>query len=1110
MTSTQEIRIKMKQVENLPGPKVELEMTLGTFTMFVSPRQLQLVNYLIEVLLYITPVPKPKTSETETSREKSTRDSDLDFFNQKFSSMSGVIGVTTQQGWSSTVNDMEDQLYRSTDTNTSHIYPGISESVMSSNSSMTSSVSSSATSGKSRKRGIEADPNADISHFKLRIACIVFVLLHDDILVESDAMSHEAPLTLESVTKLQKNSTKFFEAVDGVTGSVRVGANDITKIAKTIENALEYHNLRLIFTPIIVEGEEQRNMSGTMLKCNISIARADFSEHLNDTTIPLFKFLRENNSPTLPSRPEIMINYKQTRAIQRTTSGKRLAPPKTELNFSLARSEMELDISIIDRISAVLYKKPFSILHIMKNVDVDEKTTNKSVGDAKTELKIDCSQFDLKLRFPIADLRPIHDPQRVPWWSRNVRQDFLRMHLQQLNFVYNLPTLFSLQANQIDLYYYEHEHAQPVEVARTVMREVASTRYSVATIEYPRIVIQIPTEKALQDMQQRICVASGGEETDSDPTSGESINFTKGSRNDPTPFSSKRVLRESETRHTKDENASDPESFIIPGDNTEMSDFCDKTMKLSKLQIEVFLPIVSLQLKSKQFYEVLYNRLNSDLLMWVPGAPHAANLPKTASTNTLTAALDHVKHVMAESSLMNVGMMDSIYAPFTMCKSKINLESSTSPSTESENESDNVYYSAYTKNRPKKSNSQVKRTFVDLSCTSSLKLNIHKGIVTVYAPVRDSQSHVVPGQLGEFVIKANSCYFFSVNGYRGNSNLAYLCFNGKSAEVYHCGLTPSPSSNPPLRLVGSMLPSHMKSTLYPTPKDLTQQQNKGTANREMISLAIQIKKLPEQNIKRIRVSAGIQLTTLRHHAARPQHIWLTQLMDMFDVTDYPIQGYKSTSAITELHLHLWDCAIDYRPLCLPFRAVVTLGTFMISSNIASQNTGCTFRFIAEDCTLSLAPQVLPEITSEKEKEKYASTENKITVLPSSDLVCVLELGLFEISLRLSEKVTASFPKFDLRAAINDVHIRTCSDSAQALARLIAYLASDGDLESRLDDEHEDDTRMSTTSLNVMEKEDDLVSVKSQQQIITVPEEQQKFVNTLLTDAMEDCHQEISK
>ena len=38
-----------------------------------------------------------------------------------------------------------------------------------------------------------------------------------------------------------------------------------------------------------------------------------------------------------------------------------------------------------------------------------------------------------------------------------------------------------------------------------------------------------------------------------------------------------------------------------------------------------------------------------------------------------------------------------------------------------------------------------------------------------------------------------------------------------------------------------------------------------------------------------------------------------------------------------------------------------------------------------------------------------------------------------------------YPKLDLRASNNIVHIRTCSDTCSALAELIKYIASDGDL-----------------------------------------------------------------
>lgn len=142
-----------------------------------------------------------------------------------------------------------------------------------------------------------------------------------------------------------------------------------------------------------------------------------------------------------------------------------------------------------------------------------------------------------------------------------------------------------------------------------------------------------------------------------------------------------------------------------------------------------------------------------------------------------------------------------------------------------------------------------------------------------------------------------------------------------------------------------------------------------------------------------------------------------------------------------------------RPQYLPIRTVITLGTFMISSNIATASTGCTLRFIAEDCTLNLAPQKLPS-PHDVANSKSKTIEHKITVLPASELVCIVDLGLLEISLRMSEQATASFPKFDLRASINDVHIRTCSDSAASLASLITYIATEGDIITNNDEDND--------------------------------------------------------
>lgn len=58
-----------------------------------------------------------------------------------------------------------------------------------------------------------------------------------------------------------------------------------------------------------------------------------------------------------------------------------------------------------------------------------------------------------------------------------------------------------------------------------------------------------------------------------------------------------------------------------------------------------------------------------------------------------------------------------------------------------------------------------------------------------------------------------------------------------------------------------------------------------------------------------------------------------------------------------MQLHIWDCAIDYRPLRFDYRAIAEIGSLMISSNLTTTTTGCTLRFIAEECSLALAPYV---------------------------------------------------------------------------------------------------------------------------------------------------------
>ncbi|XP_043070830.1 autophagy-related protein 2 homolog A isoform X2 [Drosophila grimshawi] len=58
--------------------------------------------------------------------------------------------------------------------------------------------------------------------------------------------------------------------------------------------------------------------------------------------------------------------------------------------------------------------------------------------------------------------------------------------------------------------------------------------------------------------------------------------------------------------------------FFLPGDTDEINEFCEGCKDSSNLKILVSIPKVKIVLESKDLYEIIYNRLNWNLLMWEP------------------------------------------------------------------------------------------------------------------------------------------------------------------------------------------------------------------------------------------------------------------------------------------------------------------------------------------------------------------------------------------------------------------------------------------------------------------------------------------------------------
>lgn len=155
--------------------------------------------------------------------------------------------------------------------------------------------------------------------------------------------------------------------------------------------------------------------------------------------------------------------------------------------------------------------------------------------------------------------------------------------------------------------------------------------------------------------------------------------------------------------------------------------------------------------------------------------------------------------------------------------------------------------------------------------------------------------------------------------------------------------------------------------------------------------------------------------------------------------------------------------------------MVTLGSFSISSNIAAQTNTSTLRFIAEDLALFISDKLGNHVDLRR------------------DFVCVMDLGLFELSLRLNEKMCGGAPRVDLRASNNCLHVRTCADSGSALMQLLTYFASDGDIASNLD-------TSDTISVPGSGDEETLLGDES---VNNLSKSQVERVNSLMEEAMED-------
>ncbi|RZF47432.1 hypothetical protein LSTR_LSTR007359 [Laodelphax striatellus] len=1092
LNGRQEVRIKLKQGENIQGPKVEFELNLGSLTVFSSPRQIHL---LMELMAGFAS-PSTQDNSNVMCRPRSSKRMEQHDYERIEQQLMHLLnpdtkgppreskGLHTMQGWSTaSVDDDSDEEFhpaRGMRASGKNYSDSVFSEATSLDGSITSTVSSSTymsksqsdvysaqshtthSRSKSKRKDMspgDSDPNADVSTFHISLGNLSLVILHEDVMTSSPETGLLAP---SSVAEMSKMAETFFEKIDQLAFS-GYSNRDIDHINKVFVDACGVNHLRLLASPVIIEGDEKTSPSSKLLSAVITAASVELLECLIEKTaaqvvsnveyVELLKFMRPNGREGDPqpvtafsSQPDIWFHLKR---IEKTTRTNHPRIPHTEINVTIQQCWLEVDISIVDRITAIL--NPRSLCKPSKrkaNSGLSNSLSNEQSSiyhstvesqvcqDSKTELKIKSPYAVIKLRIPIADLRPISDFSRPPWWKRSVRKDIFIFNLTDVLFntvkdSRNPVDQYSLQCKEIKAFFQEGDNSRPTQFAQASVLDSNSNVPGVGEKpSLPRITltfnpVQKPSE--LEDVEDN--------DEESLPPMSHSI-VIETPLKEPSPFSSKRIIHESDTPHNVE---CEGEELIIPGNKEEISEFTEIASSNTITKLEITLPHLNVHFPSKHLYEVIYNRFNSDLLLWQPVAPREPSC-----------------------DLGQSDILPSLYhdACFTQCKSGTQYES------DSDSDNDETNYNVWDHNKQKKTSKPNRKAQNRIT----ISLNVGLGKLNAFTNIKDVTGH------GEIEIRCKEVNLFLVGGYQNLTHNSYICLQINHAELLHNGETCSDDQDGLSRLLSEFKAppaSHLRPTLYKTDNGAVVSANAspvglGSAvSKDMITLAIW-SHVKDTKVKVVRVACGIRGTTLRHNVTQSKHNWFNQLLDFFGVMDYPVPGHHPMQVITELHQHLWDCAIDYRPLNLSLRSMVTLGNLSISSNMAAKTSSSALRFIAEDAALFLSDKL----------------HNNVDL--RTDYVCVLDFGLFELSLRLSDS-----PRVDLRASNNVVHIRTCSDSARYLAQLITYFACDGDLA-------EEELAASSTEETFNQSVDD-------EKCDSLSESAVQLVNNLMEDAMQDIH-----
>ncbi|NP_001395210.1 autophagy-related protein 2 homolog A isoform 3 [Mus musculus] len=915
-----ELMVRLKQNEAFPGPKLEVSGQLGSLHLLLTPRQLQQLQRLLSAVNLADPA--GLADKLNKSRPLGAED----------------LWLIEQ--------DLNQQLQAGAVAESLSLYPITnplnldSTDLFFSMAGLTSSVTSAVSELSVYSVDLGSSVHSNMAFHRPSTPPHSGGKMAPTPLLDTTRPDSLVKMTLGgvSLTLLQTASpssgpsdlpTHFFAEFDAAKDGP-FGSRDFSHLRPRFQRACPCSHVRLTGTAVQLSwelrtGSHSRRTSSTEVHFGqLEVLECLWPRAATEPEYTEILSFPSHSGSEASARPCAHLRHTQTiRRVLKSRSRRSTACHcHSELSLDLADFQSDVELGSLDRLAAL-----FRQVTTPSEPPAGLLTEPPQATELQTVFRLSAPRATLRLRFPIPDLRPDRDP----WAGQAVRAEQLRLELSEPQFRSELnsgpgppaPTRLELTCSDLQGIYEDGEKP-PVPCLR--VSKALNPRSTEAKYFLPQVVVTLNPQ-------------SSGTQWETAYEKGRDLELSTESpcelqQPEPSPFSSKRTMYETE-------------EMVIPGDPEEMRTFQSRTLALSRCTLDVIMPSAHIFLPSKEVYESIYNRINNDLLMWEP-----ADLLPTSSAAARPPGS----------------------SGFKMCKSAFKLDSDS-------DEEDAQFFSMASgvpqTPAPEPSRRQSQSTFSTL-------VTVLKGRITALCEAKDETGKRLDVTHGELVLDVEQGTIFSVAQYRGQPGLGYFCLEAEKAKLYHRAAIEDYLLPTHLEVPSFAPPAQLAPTIYPSEEGVTE---RGTLGRKgqgppMLSAAVRIHLDPHKNVKEFLVTVRLHKATLRHYMAPPEQSWHSQLLDFLDVLDDPVLGYLPPTVITVLHTHLFSCAVDYRPLYLPVRVLVTAETFTLSSNIVMDTSTFLLRFILDDSALYLSDKC--EVESLDLRRDY---------------VCVLDIDLLELVIK---------------------------------------------------------------------------------------------------------------